>query len=312
MKFAIGLSVFVSAIALSISAPAADLPRFLRGGEPIHGGNAAFNKTAVDTIVLMGPASSGAPFIGDFEAGWNGWTSQDLTAPTVSHWQVSDYNQAVPGNLAAWCGDISFASCDDSLDAAGGYGNSWHDLLSYRVSVANPAITAQITVTAALQVDIEMGYDQSHLSLDTEGMIGYTDIQSWDGDQQVNVNSSFSVLPEELVGGTEVHVLWRVQSDAGWSDEDCLYASAGACQIDDITITTSQVGESDIVSFSDFQDGSMGDWEIEFPTGVGDFAGLWRGLEDIIPCYSNYSRQVAFIDDGIVVPGTGGSPCINW
>ena len=46
----------------------------------------------------------------------------------------------------------------------------------------------------------------------------------------------------------------------------------------------------------------------ETVTGVGDFAKIWEGLEDVYPCVTNYSPQVAFIDDGIVVPGTGGGP----
>ena len=39
---------------------------------------------------------------------------------------------------------------------------------------------------------------------------------------------------------------------------------------------------------------------------------IWTGLEDADPCATNYTPQVAFIDDGVVVPGTGGSECINW
>ena len=53
-------------------------------------------------------------------------------------------------------------------------------------------------------------------------------------------------------------------------------------------------------------------WAVEFPNGVGDFARIYRGLEDNDPCNTNYTAQVAFIDDGVVVPGTGGSQCINW
>ena len=45
---------------------------------------------------------------------------------------------------------------------------------------------------------------------------------------------------------------------------------------------------------------------------MGDFAKIWTGLDDIDPCFTNTTPQVAFIDDGIVVQGTGGSDCINW
>ena len=46
--------------------------------------------------------------------------------------------------------------------------------------------------------------------------------------------------------------------------------------------------------------------------GTGDFAHLWTGLMDLDTCRDNFSTQEAFIDDGQVVPGTGGSPCITW
>jgi hypothetical protein len=41
--------------------------------------------------------------------------------------------------------------------------------------------------------------------------------------------------------------------------------------------------------------------------GVGDFARVWTRLGDADDCASNYSNLVAFIDDGLVVPGTGGT-----
>jgi len=126
------------------SAFSAERPRLSLGDNMIYGGHTSRAKSISDTIQLMGPAGSGAPFLGDFEAGWNGWVSNDVTQPTITHWQVSDYNQLVMGNLAAWCGDLNIASCNDSLDAVGGYGNNWHDLLAYRVSVQNPSVSAEV------------------------------------------------------------------------------------------------------------------------------------------------------------------------
>jgi hypothetical protein len=41
--------------------------------------------------------------------------------------------------------------------------------------------------------------------------------------------------------------------------------------------------------------------------GVGDFARVWTRLGDADDCATNYSNLVAFIDDGLVVPGTGPS-----
>ncbi len=304
---------FMATVTVAVAAERPQLARdgaIIHGG--IHGGNAGQAKAAGDTINLMGPAGSGVLHIGDFEAGWNGWTTVDVTRPTSAHWQVSEYNQAVAGNLAAWCGDIGFDSCNDSLDAAGGYGNSWHDLLVYRQAVNNPAVAARVDVVATLQNDTEPGYDYTYLSAQLEGQPGYWNLRIWDGTGSFAVNDGHTYLPAELIDGSDVVVAFRVMSDPVWSDEDCSWPSQGACQIDDITVTVSQAGEPDLVTFDDFQDGSFGNWSVEFPSGVGDFSALWTGLEDEDPCRTNYSQQVAFIDDGLVVPGTGGSFCINW
>jgi hypothetical protein len=308
MKFAVaGLCLLLAA-----GVSATDLPNIVDGGQMIHGRAESFNKASGDTILLMGPTGSGAPYIGDFEGGWNGWIVVDVTQPTESHWQVSNYNQAIGTNLAAWCGDISYAACNDSLDTVGGYGNSWQDLLSYRATVSDPALSTQVNVTATLQNDSEPGYDYTYLSTKIEGSLGFTDVQSWDGKGTFAVANGLTVLPSELVEGTDIYIHFRFESDGGWSDADCSFYGAGACQVDDITVTVSQVGQADIVSSTDFQDGTLGDWFADFPAGVGAFANLWRGLNDLDDCHTNFTQQVAFIDDGVVVPGTGGSDCINW
>ncbi|MCB1184376.1 T9SS type A sorting domain-containing protein [bacterium] len=298
-------------LAWSCAAAAGEMPRFMKGDATILGGNAHLSKAAGDTIQLMGPTGSGAAYLGDFEAGWNGWTTEDLTRTTISHWQVSDFGLA-PGERAAWCGDTAFASCDDSLDASGGYGHNWHDLLVFRRAVADPQAAASVQLTASLQWDSEPGFDYVYLSTKTNGQIGYTNIRSWDGAGSESVSEFMSFDPAELIDGTDVYVLFRFQSDGGWDDEDCSWPTSGACRVDDVVVTISQGGQADIVSSTDFQDGTFGDWVIAYPDGVGDFAQIWSGLEDIDPCRTNYSNQIAFIDDNIVVPGTGGGTCVNW
>ena len=102
------------ALVFALSSFAGELPRMTKGNSMIHGGSVDFNKAGGDTINLMAATNDptngpGEPFFdGDFEdAGgnpsWNGWTSYDITEPTVTHWNISDYNQPVAGNLAAWC-----------------------------------------------------------------------------------------------------------------------------------------------------------------------------------------------------------------
>lgn len=305
-------TMLILLLVLATGAMAEGLPVYLKGDATIVGGNANFSKAAGDTIQLMGRTGSGAAYLGDFEAGWNGWTSEDLTVSDISHWQVSNYNQSVGSNLAAWCGDINLASCNDSLDVAGGYGSNWHDLIELRMSVSDPATSASVAIAANLQYDSEPGYDYTILSTQVEGQIGYTDLQLWDGIGSTVISQGTTYLPSELAGGTDIVVLFRFQSDGGWDDSDCSWATAGACQVDDIVVTVSQNGQADLVSSTDFQDGTLGDWAITFPPGVGDYSQLWSGLEDIDPCRTNYSNQIAFIDDGTVVPGTGGSDCVNW
>ena len=45
--------------------------------------------------------------------------------------------------------------------------------------------------------------------------------------------------------------------------------------------------------------------------GCGNFGQLMADLDDIDEDVDNHSPQWIFIDDGVIVPGTGGSPCNN-
>jgi len=328
--------VFAIFILLAIPAQAEEIPRPTIGGGAIHGGNPQFAKAGADTINLMsthGDPSNGPGepyYFGDFEDAdgnpcWNGWTHRDLTQPTETHWNVSTYNQGgVVGDYAAWAGDITIPVC--TTDAVGGYGNSWTDLLRFSVPVGNSGVSSMVTVTASLQYDSEPGYDYTYLSYKFFGMgPAWGDMQSWDrtsGDfddvpaNEVAVTGSVTYLPSEYIAGNQIAIYWRFQSDGAWSDEDCLFAGHGGCQVDDINVKI--VNDGVEVNFFENFDGYGGDpdnfgvWNVAFPEGVGDFAHIWTGLHDIDPCINNYSPQVAFIDDGIVVPGTGGSRCVNW
>ena len=63
----------------------------------------------------------------------------------------------------------------------------------------------------------------------------------------------------------------------------------------------------------DFGNPDWNGWTHQDLTGnVGDFAQLWTGLEDADPCCDNFTTQVIFIDDGVVVPGTGGTKGSKW
>jgi hypothetical protein len=320
---AIGICLFlVTAVAAREIAPVAND----RYGDPlrtelIHGG-AGLAKTAGDTVALMGPTGSGAPYLGDFEAGWNGWVSEDLTRFTEFHWNISDYGQT-GGNLVAWCGDLGFPSCGGD-DPEGGYGNGWNDLLAFRATVADPSSPADVNLTATLAYDVESEYDFARVGYYKKDDYAPNYVASWTGQGVVAVNETIAYLPGEYWQDTDIFVVFNVRSDGAFSDADCFRPSAGACTVDDVTVTVTQSGQADIIIFEDFQDGGTFavetptflpptlEWYITVPSGVGDFAQLWTDLDEIDPCADNFSQQVAFIDDGLVVPGTGGTECISW
>jgi hypothetical protein len=299
------------ALVLALSSFAGEMPRYVisNGNETIIGGGQSFGKAGRDTIELIGPNGlvNGSFQDGSGNANWHDWTHYDITQPTEVHWAASTYF-AVSGVYSAWCGLITFPSCVAG-DPIGGYGNNWNDMLEWRGTVGNNTLSCTVDVTANLQVDLEIGYDYAYLSCEKFDQ-PLVDINSWDDAQTIAVAESFSYAPADYMGAgaDEVVVLFRVVSDSGASDGDCGWGGSGACQLDDVTITLSNgVGYA-----TDFEDGTLGDFTVRFPQGVGDFAKIWSGLEDFDPCNTNYSAQVAFIDDGIVVPGTGGTPCVNW
>ena len=304
-----------------------DAPIRTKGNAMIFGGGVNFEKAGLDTINLMaaaddptnnlnpGPCSLLEPYYpGDFETGWQGFEVIDVTLFTKSIWNVSDYQQSA-GNLAVWCGDINIPSCSGS-DPDGGYGNNWHDLLKFSQPVGNATQPTSVTVTANLVNDTDPGYDYTILSYIYDDLEGFQDLNFWDDIATISVNESVTFLPLNYVGGTDVVIYWRVTSDGAWSDEDCLYSGTGACQVDDINIMVVNDGNTDNY-FEDFQATSGPEdygpwWDTEIAIAVGNFGQLWEGLDDADPCAFNDTWQVIFIDDNIVVPGTGGSDCINW
>ncbi len=324
-KFTMFACLAVASV-FAFSAIAGDFPQLHQSNPLDLGGSVDFNKAGLDTINLMAagddPTNNSSPddlglepyYIGDFEDGWGEWIHYDITQPLETHWNVSTYNQPDPNNYAAWCGDPDIASCGPD-DPEGGYGNSWHDLIEFRQAVPNTDTSSLVTITATLIHDSEPAYDYTYLSYKFNGQ-PFADIQSWDGrGDGVAVNGSVTYLPPEYMGGSDIAIYFRFKSDGGWSDEDCSWPTSGACQIDDINVNiVNGAFEGDF--FEDFEHGGVPDdfgiWAVGFPDGVGDYAQIWEGLEDADPCFTNYTPSAAFIDDGIIVPGTGGSDCINW
>jgi hypothetical protein len=270
-------------------------------------------KASGDTVDLMGPGA-GFPYRGDFEnasarpggAGLlpNGWSAVDLTQP-ANHWHVDTIasGTTMTGQFA-WCGDAGIASCGVT-DPLGGYANSWRDILEFRKTVAG---ASTVRVQGTLQYDSEPGYDYTTLQRRTAANPNFEAITggqglSYDGAGYATIDYTFTYTPAELYLGTDVAVAFIFDSDGGWSDGDCSWPTAGAARLDDLTVTLNGVPYTE-----DFEDGLLGpDWTATPNVGVGDFARVWGLLGDADDCASNYSKLVAFIDDGLVVPGTGGT-----
>jgi hypothetical protein len=309
----------LSVIMLSVLAPSAALalPQDRIPVDPagfVHGGESAAAKAAVDTVVLIGPWGSGAAVNGQFQSpagspAWNGWTSRDNTLPTEHHWQVSADN-APSGALAAWCGDL-FDSCGEG-DPAIGYGNRWNEWLEWRGRVDDAGAPCTVSISALVALDTEPFYDPAFVTVVTAA--GPVDLWMESGlvdAQPVAVQATYQ--PGDYVGasGDEVVVQFRFTSDISYSDQDCNHPSAGAVRLDDVAITL----DNGAGYAHDFEDGTLGALVPHLGPGVGDFAKIWTNL-DYPRTYcegpaGNRSPMVAFIDDGLVVPGTGGTMCID-
>ncbi|MBK8164879.1 MAG: hypothetical protein IPK64_02825 [bacterium] len=299
-----------AALTAPVQAPAAE--RQVTSQPAVHFGEVP-GKAVGDTIDLMGPGGD-YPYRGDFETAGarpdgdglltDGWTSVDLTA-AIRHWHVDTYGVVPPlaGNVA-WCGDIAYASCGGG-DPAGGYGNEWYGILEFRKSVG---AAATVRVQADLVYDTEPAYDYVMLQRRTSAHEGFEYLSGgqgeyWTGRGTAAVDYTFTYTQDELYAGTDVAVAFVFTSDAVWSDGDCGWPTAGGARVDGITVTVNGVAYTE-----DFEDGGIGpDWTNASGAGVGDFARVWSRLGDADDCASNYSNLIAFIDDGLVVPGTGGT-----
>ena len=275
--------------------------------------NSAPATAKTDTIYLMGgPDRGDGKFQDDLNASipdWEGWTSIDLTTSDASRWHIDPFNSPTATN-ALWCGEI-FVPCGGT-DTAEGYGNGYQEFINWYGSVTDHFAVTNMTIDFELNYDNEPGYDYLYLLVSSAS--GWNTIATYNGTSAapIHVSETFAVPAVDLVGpgANQVHLRFEANSDGAWSDEDCLWPTNGLAQIDDIVVS----GDNGIVTTSDdFEsDLSTSNWETSVPEGVGNFAGIWGNLQDLDPCVSNLTPQVAFIDDGVVVPCTGGSLGTTW
>lgn len=244
-----------------------------------------------------------------------GWIGVDLTRATSSHWHLDSYNcanldpsQSV--NHAWWCGD-GFPSCGGT-DPVGGYGNNYQEYLDYHAEVLDDQSSTNLTISAVLNHDNEPGYDFLRLKYENAGGLQDRSVFNGYGDSLV-ISETITFHPGDYVphpdsGIPSCHLRWEGTSDGAWSDEDCQWQTAGLAQIDLIRVS----GDNGVVTILEDCEGTTTWWRVSFPSGVGDFSKVWPLLDDLDPDDQNDTPQFAFIDDGIVVPGTGGSQGVNW
>ena len=191
-------------------------------------------------------------------------------------------------------------------DVAGGYGNDWRDILEFRKTVG---AAATVRVQADLVYDSEPGYDFTTLQRRTAANPDFEPITggqglSWDGVGAAAVDYTFTYTPGRAVSKapTSRSPSSSTRTAAGPTATACGRPN-GAARLDNITVTVNGDAYGE-----DFEDGIIGpDWSATPNVGVGDFARVWGLLGDADDCASNYSKLIAFIDDGLVVPGTGGT-----
>ncbi len=290
----------------------------LLSGGPVSGG-----KAAADTVYIMGgPArldgkfQTSATVLVPDDQGWIGRDTTNMTA----FWHISDFNCAnldpITGNLAMWCGETFASGCaeEDPLEGyANGY-NLWLDW--YSDPVANNTLATDVTVRAIFNSNSESRYDYLILQVELLGVMEQAGKTSaWDGvNVAKDVEVAFSVDPASYVGDNfdQVHLRWLGYSDGAWSDEDCYWPSDGLAQLDNIEVLFGRLHQEVRQTLDTFQPGDPVHWVNVRPPYVGDFHKVWPLLGDADVCASNSTPQMAFIDDGIVVPGTGGTQCTTW
>ncbi len=292
-------------------------------GVVLQGRPAGLAASKADTVYLIGGRDRGdGKFQQDDWESWpdaEGWQTLDLTERSEAIWHRDTFNAAlldtsVAGNHAMWCGKY-YQPCGGEPTNPG-YGNNYQEYLDWYGIVPQPSATTTVNVTARLNYDTEPGYDYLYLEVDRGGAMSV--VAQWTGSNRdstrafvpVDVDLTFTVGPGEYVGANHdrVHLRWRFASDGAWSDQDCSYPTAGGAQIDQVVVSFGGVPWT----IDGFEPGSLSNWQVEFPPGVGDFGYPWIELQDLDECNYNHTARFAFVDDGRVLPETGGTPCITW
>lgn len=261
---------------------------------------------------------------------WQGWIGVDRTENPV-FWNISQFNaanlDAAPDNRAMWSGVPAGTS---GYVAAPGYGNNWNDIITW-TGQTNPAQFTNVRLAFEYNFDTEPGYDYFIVEYDSAGAwIEWLSVagsnQEPDGTFLTPANFDETVLYTPLMYGgdfnTDVRIRMRATSDGAYSDEDGLFPSKGAVQIDNVRVwfngnLVAGPGGDGIATFEDLggSDDTEG-WDPVPSEFAGDFAKVLLNLKDIDPCRDILGPQLGFVDDGTPpsnsIQSTGGSTSANW
>jgi hypothetical protein len=217
-------------------------------------------------------------FDGPSGADPQGWISVDRTADTVdTFWHVDSFMvPAEGGSKAMWCGanvDSTGKLC--SYGCLPGYGNQWDQLFEMKQMLST---RGDVTISFDANWDTELGYDIVKVFYQS-GTNEWTYFYEMEGNA-VDEHVIHRILEGDLSG--QIRFRFQFLSDEIWSDEDCLYDSDGAIQLDNITISDS----TGIIHFEDFEDEQIGATTTEDSVWMGraatqgvfgDYAGLFDG-----------------------------------
>lgn len=259
-----------------------------------------------------------------------GWFGVDRTE-NPTYWHISTFNAenfaGGVGNNAMWSGVEAGAP---GFTSAPGYGNNWNDVLLWE-ALANPAQNTQVRLQLDFNHDTEPGYDYFHVEYDSSGV--WVPLATYTGTNKdasgnflapVSFDQTVLYTPFMYTGpqNASVRLRLRVSSDGAWSDEDGLWPTRGAAQVDDIQVSfngnpISPTGDDGTATFEDLGGSFDNDgWNPVSATFAGDFAHVIPQLRDIDPCRDDLTPQLAFVDDGTPPSNssisTGGTTSLNW
>lgn len=187
----------------------------------------------------------------DFEEGPAGWEPVNLQKVNGIMWHQTFYE----GSGVAWCG-----TDDPSFVNAPGYGNFWTQLLtkSFTLPAGSPNLDFSI------QFDVEVDYDYWYVEVSTDNGVTFIPLHQEDG-QSSGGGLGFDTYSFDLTsyGGQYVVVRFRFSSDGGWSDEDGIIDTNGACRLDWV----------DVAGLRDEFDTDLDGWT---PASIDPIGGPYR------------------------------------